>query len=562
MKDDRIPGQLFSFGGQEEDVAVHDSAGLQGQGPEVEAFWCAAKAAAAATRAKSADLPRHLELLKTSAEAWRPRPGRSSNKELELLRYVLLSATPGDAVLQKQRPVLDVWSCRACGKQRAMQAMMLLVAQGQTWQPYQVQAPLRPQRPRATASVRHQGSTAAAAAAVLAATAASGRRPRCSRAASDDELGYGREDIGPGGEDPEGRYTWERCGMEVVVTASIDEDVTKKDISADWSLRKASLKIKGEALFDGIPGCELDVDECFWEIDEDDDGNKKLMVHLKKLVIGAEGYPVPVAGHLAEGWLNRAGQKLPKGDGGLTGAAECQRVEKRGAPRRGREAAPAQDADTAMEDVAFEALLEKRVHQEYDKDVDSVCEMIERFGTDVLQGGPVTGRWLKIAACDKAQVLRKALQDVAWSVDGKILEIGAYCGYSAMRMCQAVPSNVTITSLENEPLHAVVATVMLEFAGLSDRTKVRIGHSEHLLPRLAGNTFQAVFLDSRGSFYDGEVALMEKFDLLSQVSLRQHYGILHMTKAKVILVLPPSLLSSSNGEAHAAGKRLERARSR
>eukprot|EP00439_Symbiodinium_sp_Y106_P086629 s97_g34.t2 len=232
-----------------------------------------------------------------------------------------------------------------------MQAMMLLVAQGQTWKPYQVQAPLRPQRPRVTASIRHQGPTAPAA--VLAATAASSRRPRCSRAAiDDDELGYGREDIGPGGEDPEGRYTWERCGvwlwingvdcfdvvvvislaklwdrMEVVVTAPIDEDVTKKDIFADWSLRKATLKIKGEALFDGIPGCELDVDECFWEMGED----------------------------------------------------------AQGAPRRGREAAPAQDADTAMatedaqmgpseqlmeedEDVAFEALLEKRVHQEYDKD--------------------------------------------------------------------------------------------------------------------------------------------------------------------------------------------------
>eukprot|EP00439_Symbiodinium_sp_Y106_P086505 s97_g33.t2 len=172
--------------------------------------------------------------------------------------------------------------------------------------------------------------------------------------------------------------------------------------------------------------------------------------------------------------------------------------------------------------------------------------MIERFGTDVLQGGPVTGRWLKIAACDKAEVLRKALQDVSWSVDGKILEIGAYCGYSAMRsaFCMtlvfgslragvcwywlalskentpAVPSNVTITSLENEPVHAVVATVMLEFAGLSERTKVRVGHSEHLLPRLAGNTFQAVFLDSRGSFYDGEVALMEKFDLLASSAQR------------------------------------------
>ena len=33
-------------------------------------------------------------------------------------------------------------------------------------------------------------------------------------------------------------------GMEVVVTAPIDEDVTKKDIFADWSLRKAG-KLEG-----------------------------------------------------------------------------------------------------------------------------------------------------------------------------------------------------------------------------------------------------------------------------------------------------------------------------
>ncbi|CAE7247688.1 COMT [Symbiodinium natans] len=146
-----------------------------------------------------------------------------------------------------------------------------------------ISLPVHPQR---AAGIHNQGDGARAAAALAslgAAAAASGRRRRCiCSAADDDELGYGREDIGPGGEDPEGRYTWERCGMEVVVTAPVDEDVTKKDINASWSLRQASLSIRGEALFDGVPGCELDVDECFWEIDEDDDGNKKLMIHLAK----------------------------------------------------------------------------------------------------------------------------------------------------------------------------------------------------------------------------------------------------------------------------------------
>lgn len=123
--------------------------------------------------------------------------------------------------------------------------------------------------------------------------------------------------------------------MEVVVTATVGPNTTKKDISATFAMRQVSVAVEGEVLFEGIPGCELDVDECFWEIDEDDE-NKKLVIHLAK----------------------------------------------RGSARR-RDQAP-QDADAAMgsedtamgpaelaeddEDVAFEALLEKRVHQDYDKD--------------------------------------------------------------------------------------------------------------------------------------------------------------------------------------------------
>ncbi|CAL1131340.1 unnamed protein product [Cladocopium goreaui] len=97
-----------------------------------------------------------------------------------------------------------------------------------------------------------------------------------------DDLGYGREDLGEGGSDEAGRYSWTRNGMEILVTAAVGPNTTKKDISASFAMRQVSIAVEGEVLFDGIPGCELDVDECFWEIDEDDDGNKKLVIHLAK----------------------------------------------------------------------------------------------------------------------------------------------------------------------------------------------------------------------------------------------------------------------------------------
>ncbi|CAJ1461668.1 unnamed protein product [Effrenium voratum] len=111
-----------------------------------------------------------------------------------------------------------------------------------------------------------------------------------------EEEGYGREDLGPGGTDPSGRYSWERCGasilfgegrggdqngLTILVTAPVDEEVTKKDISASFSLRQVSISVKGEALIDGVPGCELDSEECFWEIEDEGDG-KKLIIHLAK----------------------------------------------------------------------------------------------------------------------------------------------------------------------------------------------------------------------------------------------------------------------------------------
>ena len=48
-----------------------------------------------------------------------------------------------------------------------------------------------------------------------------------------------------------------------------------------WLLGEVSVTVQGMILFDGVPGCELDVDECFWEIADAEEG-KELVVHLAK----------------------------------------------------------------------------------------------------------------------------------------------------------------------------------------------------------------------------------------------------------------------------------------
>eukprot|EP00933_Yihiella_yeosuensis_P072061 TRINITY_DN80350_c0_g1_i1.p1 TRINITY_DN80350_c0_g1~~TRINITY_DN80350_c0_g1_i1.p1 ORF type:complete len:195 (-),score=30.55 TRINITY_DN80350_c0_g1_i1:180-764(-) len=110
------------------------------------------------------------------------------------------------------------------------------------------------------------------------------RQSVCRRASedADDMTGYGRKDLGPGGKDPEGKYTWERCGLEVVVSISLTDDISKKDIKTKFLDREVSVSLQEEVIFKGEPGCELQGEECFWEIGEDKGGQRCLMVHLLK----------------------------------------------------------------------------------------------------------------------------------------------------------------------------------------------------------------------------------------------------------------------------------------
>lgn len=72
---------------------------------------------------------------------------------------------------------------------------------------------------------------------------------------------------------------------------------------------------------------------------------------------------------------------------------------------------------------------------------------------------------------EKGKILDAA---VARAKPGRVLELGTYCGYSALRMAVAAPS-AHIISIEFNPANAEIARRILDFAAVSGRVTVVVG---------------------------------------------------------------------------------------
>eukprot|EP00930_Biecheleria_cincta_P102775 TRINITY_DN945_c0_g2_i2.p1 TRINITY_DN945_c0_g2~~TRINITY_DN945_c0_g2_i2.p1 ORF type:complete len:601 (-),score=121.51 TRINITY_DN945_c0_g2_i2:178-1980(-) len=92
----------------------------------------------------------------------------------------------------------------------------------------------------------------------------------------------GKNDLGQGGDDPQGRWRWERHGQVMVVVVPIDEETSGKDIECLLLKNHISASLRGEILFDGEPGLEIDENESDWEIKEDISGQRCAFIHLVK----------------------------------------------------------------------------------------------------------------------------------------------------------------------------------------------------------------------------------------------------------------------------------------
>lgn len=52
-----------------------------------------------------------------------------------------------------------------------------------------------------------------------------------------------------------------------------------------------------------------------------------------------------------------------------------------------------------------------------------------------------------------------------------LLELGAYCGYSAVRMARLLPPGARLLTIEVNPDYAAITQQMLDFAGLQDKVQ-------------------------------------------------------------------------------------------
>ena len=77
---------------------------------------------------------------------------------------------------------------------------------------------------------------------------------------------------------------------------------------------------------------------------------------------------------------------------------------------------------------------------------------------------------------------------------GDVLELGTYCGYSAILMAQHLTGNGHIDSLEVNPDTAATAREIIDYAGLSEVVTVHEGAAADIIPSL-GKTYRLVFFD-------------------------------------------------------------------
>lgn len=84
---------------------------------------------------------------------------------------------------------------------------------------------------------------------------------------------------------------------------------------------------------------------------------------------------------------------------------------------------------------------------------------------------------------------------------GHILEIGTAVGYSSLLMCQVMPENCRITTIEKFEKRIPAARENFKKAGEEGRVTLLTGDADQLLPGLKGQIFDLVFMDAAKGQY-------------------------------------------------------------
>jgi catechol O-methyltransferase len=102
--------------------------------------------------------------------------------------------------------------------------------------------------------------------------------------------------------------------------------------------------------------------------------------------------------------------------------------------------------------------------------------------------------------------------------DARILELGAFCGYSAILFAMRLGAGGRVVSLELGEESVEASRANVAYAGLADRVEFHQGDSGETIPTLTG-PFDMIFLDHWKAFYKRDLIAIEQQGLLRPGSL-------------------------------------------
>ncbi len=138
----------------------------------------------------------------------------------------------------------------------------------------------------------------------------------------------------------------------------------------------------------------------------------------------------------------------------------------------------------------------------------SVLAAMDRFATEV--------RFLMNVGPEKGPLLREITSRLP--AKARVLELGAYCGYSSIMMAMTLPGQASILSVEKNATSVAVARDNIAFAGLADRITILQGSSSDVIPTLDG-PFDLVFIDHWKPLYLPDLQAIERHGLIRSGSI-------------------------------------------
>lgn len=117
--------------------------------------------------------------------------------------------------------------------------------------------------------------------------------------------------------------------------------------------------------------------------------------------------------------------------------------------------------------------------------------------------------WIKVAGGEKARLLEGCLQP-----GDRVLELGTYVGYSALRLCRRLRllgAGGYVISCESDDAVAHVARSVIAWAGASEEVDVRIGRASDWISTEELTDIDVLVLDHRGTLYHDDLQRARPF---------------------------------------------------